>query len=504
MSLESVKDKAADVEHHEVVVVGAGFSGIGMSIALKKAGFDDVVVLDDASGPGGVWHWNTYPGVAVDIPSFSYQFSYEQQASWTRSYAKGSELKSYAELCLKKYGLTDQFRFNTRVESAKYGETDRLWRVGTSRGTLSARYLIHAGGPLSQPKYPEIAGIDSFAGEIMHTSRWDHDVELTGKRVGIIGTGASAVQIIPEIARDVAELTVFQRTPIWCLPKADFPLGKAVRTALKRVPGVQQIARLTSHAYVEAIFPFAAHYHGLLPIAKLIEPLAVGYLRTQVKDQETQKKLTPQYALGCKRPSFHNSYLATFNRDNVALETGSITEITERGVVTSGGKMHELDVLLLATGFKVTEKDALPSYELLGRTGVNLGDWWDSERLQAYQGISAPQFPNFFMTFGPYAYNGSSFFTLIEAASKHIVRLLKHARTTGAAQIEVTPEAHEKFMAKVMNRRGRQVFWQGSCSQANSYYFDKHGDVPLRPALTPEVLWRNEHFPMTDYAFTGE
>jgi cation diffusion facilitator CzcD-associated flavoprotein CzcO len=488
-------------EHYDVVIVGAGFSGLGVAIALKKAGFEDVLLLDDADGAGGVWHWNTYPGVAVDIPSFSYQFSYAQRTDWSRSYAKGAELKKYADRLVDQFDLAGQIRFGTRVTSATYDEDASAWNVGTSTGQLTATNLVHAGGPLSQPKYPEIDGLDCFAGTVMHTARWDHAATLAGKRVAIIGTGASAVQIIPSIAPEVEHLTVFQRTPIWCLPKADFPIGGPARVGLRHLPGVNRLARLVSNLFVEATFPFIAHYGGVVQVGKVLEPAALAWLRTQVADPETREKLTPRYGLGCKRPSFHNSYLSTFNRDNVALETGGIERITPRGVVTTDGAEHEVDVLLLATGFKVTEKDALPGYDVTGRNGLVIADWWEAERLQAYQGVSAPGFPNFFTTFGPYGYNGSSYFQLVEATAGHIVRVLAEARRRGAAEVEVTERAHDRYMASVRRRRGPQVFWQPSCADANSYYFTKDGDVPLRPGLTPEVRWRNAHFPLDDYAY---
>lgn len=488
--------------HHEVVIVGAGFAGIGAMIALGKAGFHDVRIVDDADGVGGVWHWNTYPGVAVDIPSFSYQFSFAQRADWTRTYAKGAELKAYAEQLVDDFDLRERIQLETRALGATYDEEAHVWSIETSNGTLTASYFIHAGGPLSQPKYPEIDGLDSFAGTVMHTSRWDHDVELSGKRVAIIGTGASAVQIIPSIAPEVADLTVFQRTPIWCLPKADFALAAPVRAGLRHVPGFKRLARLVSDGYVEATFPLLAHYNRLLHGTDLIERSALRYLRSQVEDPATREKLTPRYGLGCKRPSFHNSYLSTFNRDNVHLVTTGISSISPGGIVDSEGLEHRSDVLLLATGFKVTEKDALPSYPVVGRGGRNIQDWWDEERLQAYQGVSSPGYPNFFTLFGPYGYNGSSYFQLVEATAGHVVRVLRAARSLGATEAEVTVAAHRTYMASVHKRQKHQVFWKDSCAGANSYYFDKHGDVPLRPALTPEVRWHNTRFPLHHYAFS--
>lgn len=487
--------------HHEIVIVGAGFSGIGTAIKLREAGFDDILLIDDASGPGGVWHWNTYPGVAVDIPSFSYQFSFEQTTSWTRTYAPGRELKRYAEQCVEKYGLAASIRYNTRVEQAVFDETRDQWMIQTSQGPLTARWMIHAGGPLSQPSEPAIDGIGDFAGQIMHTSRWDHTLDLAGKRIGIIGTGASAVQVIPEIASRVAHLTVFQRTPIWCLPKPDLPLPGAVRGSLKAIPGAKAVARLASQAFVEFTFPGIVHYYERIPGIGGVEKAARAYLASQVRDPNTRDKLTPGYTLGCKRPSFHNSYLKTFNRDNVTLETNSIQQITASGIRTAEGHDHTLDVLILATGFKVTDKEAMPSYPVIGRNQVVLGDHWDEYRHHAYQGVSTAGFPNYFTTFGPYGYNGASFFTLIESSAAHIARVLKAARERDAGCVEIKYGAQEAFIDDMLSRRHRQIFHRATCHNANSYYFTRHGDVPFRAATTPEVQWKSTHFPLDDYTF---
>lgn len=488
---------------HEVLIIGAGFSGIGTAIGLDGAGMSDYRIIEAGDGVGGTWHWNTYPGIAVDIPSFSYQFSFEQSTEWSRTYAPGRELKDYAEHCVDKYGLRSRIQFDTKVLSAEFDETHGWWRVQTDPAkTLTARFLINASGVLTTPDLPDIDGVETFAGVAMHTARWDHSQDLTGKRVAVIGTGASAVQVIPEIAPKVAALTVFQRTPIWCFPKADLPLPAPIRWAM-RVPGGMALQRLASQAYVEATFPIAAQYFTVFPLAKQMESAGRAYLRRQVHDPVVRDRLTPRYAVGCKRPGFHNSYLSTFNRDNVHLVVDPIQRIAPTGVLTAGGTSHQVDVLILATGFKVMDSDNIPTFAVVGTGGQTLSRFWDEHRLQAYEGVSIPGFPNLFSVFGPYGYVGSSYFALIEAQTHHIVRCLKDARRRGATRVEISEAANARYFAEMMSKRHRQVFWQDSCRLANSYYFDKNGDVPLRPTTTVEAYWRSRRFDLDDYRFSA-
>jgi cation diffusion facilitator CzcD-associated flavoprotein CzcO len=488
---------------HEVAIIGAGFSGIGTAIKLDEAGITDWALIEAGSGVGGAWYWNTYPGIGVDIPSFSYQFSFEQRIDWSRVYAPGRELKAYAEHCVDTYGLRSRILFDTKVTGATFDDEHHLWHLTTAAGpTLTARYVVGATGVFTQPKPPDIPGIETFAGSTMHTARWNHDEDLRGRRVAIIGTGASAVQVIPSIAPEVEKLTVLQRTPIWCLPKPDARIGPRARRLLGRVPGAQGVARALSQTFVELNFPLPAHFHGVVPIAAAGERAGLRLLRRQVRDPAVREKLTPRYGLGCKRPSFSNEYLPTFNRPNVHLETTPIEEIVSSGVRTTDGTEHEIDTLILATGFHVFDKGNMPAYPVHGRDRVELSQWWDENRFQAYEGVSVPGFPNMFMILGPYGFNGASYFTLIENQARHIVRCLRRARATDSTSVEISPEANRRYFEKMLGRRDRQVFFSGTCATANSYYFDSHGDAPFRASPTLEVAWRSARFDLDDYRFT--
>ena len=487
---------------HEVAIIGGGFSGIGAAIKVAEAGIDDYVVIEAGDGVGGAWHWNTYPGIGVDIPSPSYQFSFEQKSDWSRLYARGPELKEYAEHLVDKYDVRSNVRLSTTVTSATFDDDAHIWRLEIEAGDeITARYVIGATGVFNQPRIPDIAGVEGFEGETLHTARWDHDISLEGKRVGIIGTGASAVQVIPAIAGSVEHLTVFQRTAIWCLPKPDRSLGGTVAKAVSKLPGGSRLNRLASQVFVELTFPTPLHFHRFLPLSAIGERAGRKFLAEEVHDSVVRDKLTPRYPLGCKRPGFHNTFLRTFNRDNVYLETDAIEEITAGSVRTASGEEHEFDVLIYATGFRTFEEENMPPYPVRGVGGVDLAGWWDQNRFQAYQGVSVPGFPNIFTILGPYGYNGSSYFNLIENQSRHIMRCIGRARREGATKVEVTPEANERYWRKMLSRRSWQILEQPECALANSYYFDKHGDRPFRSSPTLEVNWDSAHFNLDDYSF---
>lgn len=488
---------------YEALIVGAGFGGIGVGVALRRAGIDNFLIVDKWHAVGGTWLANTYPGVAVDIPSFIYSFSYAQRSDWSRLFAPGAELQQYAEDVVDQFGLRSRLRLRTGVEAAEWDDDAHLWRVTTDAGEeITARFVIGAVGGLEQPKSPDIEGIDDFRGTILHTARWDHDLDLAGKRVAVIGTGASALQLIPEIADVTSHLTVFQRTPIWVAPKIDFKAGRLTRTVLgNRI--VRESLRAAGNVAVE-IGLSGALLTGRKgwPAIKFAQAGLKAWMRTQVADPKLRSELTPQYMLGCKRPSMSNTYLKTFTRDDVDLVTSPIQRVTVTGVETADGRTHEIDILVCATGFKVMERGATPAFTIRGVGGRDLGDFWHENRYQAYQGVSVPGFPNAFLVIGPYAFAPGSYFWLVEATSAHAARVIAESHRRGATKAEVRQEPHDSYFAHCLERVKRLPLQTPSCAGSNTYYLNYHGDAaPLRPSTHAEMWWQNRHFPLDDYRY---
>ncbi|MGI5163662.1 flavin-containing monooxygenase [Spirillospora sp. CA-253888] len=491
---------------HEVIVVGAGFSGLCVGVQLRRKGVRDFVILDAAPSVGGVWRHNTYPGVAVDIPSATYCYSFEPNPGWTRSFAPGAEVRAYAEHVADKYKLRRHLRLSTRVERADFDEAADLWRVRTEHGELTARFLVCAVGPLDQPKNPDIPGLDDFTGKIVHTARWDHDHDLAGRRVAVIGTGASGLQVIPEIAGRAAHLDVYQRTPIWVLPKVDFPIPKAVRTLFRLAPPLQRLVRLVTTAASEVIMVLGIVHYSKVPfLVRATEAVCRAHLRRQVPDRALRRRLTPRYGFGCKRPSFSNRYFPTFLRDDVELVTDGIERVTATGVVTRDGRERPADTLVLATGFKILELGAMPPFPVTGLDCVELGEFWDRNRYQNYEGLAVPQLPNFWLMNGPYTVTGASWFSIIEAGSAHATRCIVEARRRRAARMAVKQGPHDAFTADMRRRMKGTILGQPSCASSNSYYFDRHGDSPyVRPQSGLYVWRRARTFDLDDYAYTPQ
>lgn len=489
-----------DASNQHTVIIGTGFSGLGMAIQLKGAGIEDFTILEQAGEVGGTWRDNHYPGAACDVPTYLYSFSFEQNPGWSKMFGPQKEIFDYMIRCSEKYGLRSKIKFNTAVVKAVFDDASGLWDIHTSDGNvIRARNVVSGCGGLSRPAYPDIPGLSSFKGKVFHSARWDHSVPLEGKTVAVIGTGASAIQIVPAIAPKVGKMHLFQRTPPWIIPKPDRDIGAAEQALYKRVPLLQEIVRDTLYWVMES---FAVGFVIDPRLMKLREMQSLAYLKRVVKDPVLRDKLTPKYTLGCKRILFTNDYYPAVTRPNVELVTDGITRITERGIVTADGKERELDTLVLATGFHVMEKGNMPSFDTYGSDGTELGEFWEQNRFQAYEGMAVPRFPNHWIVVGPYSVTGASWFSIAESGSRHVMRCLLEARSRRATRVEVTERAHRDYHAKVLERMPNTVFFSGNCGGSNSYYFDERGDAPLyRPAGAIEQWWHSGHFPLEDYAF---
>ncbi|WP_084529431.1 flavin-containing monooxygenase [Nocardia crassostreae] len=489
----------------EVVVIGAGFGGLGTGVELQRAGIDDFLILDKNSDIGGTWHVNTYPVVAVDIPSVYYSFSYAKPKTWSRVFAPGAEVKAYADQVADSYHLRGHIVLDTAIVGGEWDEELHLWRVTTADGlTMTARYLIGAVGGLEIPKMPDIDGVEDFAGKVVHTSRWDHDYDYAGKRIAVIGTGATALQLIPELAKTAGQLTVFQRTPIWVMPKPDFRIDWGLKQLLDLFPPLRLLLRwATAFGTDMGVAAMGVYYRRLGFLSTLATFVLRRLHRVQLRDRELAARMTPDYAFGCKRPSVSNAYLKTFTKPNVSLITDPIVKITADAVVTADGTEHPIDVLVCATGFKVMEKGATPPFPLRGRDGLELGEFWDANRFQAYQGVSVPKFPNLFLIAGPYGYAGFSYIAMIECTSRHAVRAITESRRRGASAVEIKQEPHDRYYRRCTQRHRDSLWFNSDCDKSNTYYINYQGDAAaIRPSTHIEMWWRNKHFPLDDYSYS--
>ncbi len=461
------------------VVVGAGFSGIAASIALAGLGIDHVV-LEAADDVGGTWRDNQYPGCRCDVPSHLYSFSFAPNPEWSTTYAAQAEIWEYLRNCAARFGVIERCRFGHEVLGASWDEDSARWRVSTTNGEFATDTLIGAYGPLSSPKLPDIEGLDRFGGRLVHSAHWSENDLLDGKRVAVIGTGASAVQIVPQIQPKVAQLTVFQRTPPWVLPHTNRAIRPIERAVYRRVPVAQRAVR-TGVYWLRELFAI-----GLCRTPRRLETvrkLGVRHLHNQVSDPVLRAKLLPSYTPGCKRITIANDYYPALCAPNVTLETDSIACLDETGVVTSDGRHIDADVVVLATGFHVTDHPM--AARVRGRQGRSMAEVWESDGMQAYQGTTLPDFPNCFLLAGPNTGIGhTSLIVMIEALLRYVAAALRERSRRGAATIEVTPAALASFAGRIGQRMGRTVWTTGGCQ---SWYLDRHG---RNTTLWPDFTWR--------------
>ncbi len=480
------------VNKTDVAIIGAGFGGLGVGIALKKKGINNFVIFEGESGVGGSWRTNTYPGCACDVPSNLYSYSFELNPNWPEAYSKQEDIKKYIEHCAEKYELYPFIRLNTRVTEAVFNEDSGLWRVTASDGSITeAKVLVPATGALSHPQYPDIEGQETFEGTAIHAARWDHSVDLKGKRVGVLGTGASAIQIVPSIAPDVADLKVFQRTPSWVLPRMNHPYSDELHERWSKHSFRQRLHRLKLYWLMESALPAIMWFPKLLEVG---ENLHKKNLYKAIKDPELRKKLTPDYKVGCKRTLVSDDYFPAFARDNVHLITDSIEKITPKGIMTKDGKEHELDIIVYATGYKI----GTPAYpfEVIGKNNLKLTEYW-GEQQKAYYGMSVSHFPNMLVIMGPNTGPGhTSVLVYQEAQYEYVAKYTQYLLSKNIKYLDVKESIQNKQFENFQNRM-KHSSWKSGCQ---SWYLNKDGtNSTMWPGFSFEYIHKTKKMNLDAY-----
>jgi cation diffusion facilitator CzcD-associated flavoprotein CzcO len=465
-------------EHHRVAIIGTGFSGLGMAIRLKQAGIDDFVLLERAGDVGGTWRDNTYPGCQCDVPSHLYSFSFAPNPNWTRTFSHQEEIWDYLRDCAERFEITPHVRLNHEVIDAAWDEEAGVWRLETSGGDLTAQVVVSGTGALSEPSIPELPGLESFEGAAFHSARWDHDFDLENKRVAVIGTGASSIQFVPRIQRQVESLTLFQRTPPWVLPHSDRPITDPERRAYGRLPLLQRVMRSSIYWARETFL-----LHFVRPrFAKLPERMGRRHLRKQVPDPELRRKLTPDYTFGCKRALISNDYYPALTKPNVEVVTDGIAEVRPHSVVAADGTERDVDAIIFGTGFRVHDMPVID--RLRGRDGLSLAENW-RESMQAFLGTTIAGFPNLFMLLGPNTGLGhTSVVVMVEAQIAYVMDALRAMDRHDWRTLEVREEVQRAYNERVQAGLRGTVWNAGGCA---SWYLDRSG---RNTTLWPSFTWR--------------
>ncbi|MFF8919231.1 flavin-containing monooxygenase [Streptomyces sp. NPDC015032] len=484
---------ASPGRHVSVVIVGAGFAGLGTAIRLLQEGYRDLLVLERANEVGGTWRDNAYPGCACDVPSRLYSLSFAPNPTWSRRFAPQEEIEQYLRRCVDEYDLAPSLRLGCELQRATWDPERLRWDLQTSTGPLSAGLLVMAQGPLSEPAIPSLPGLEGFTGEAFHSAQWRRDLDLRAKRVGVIGTGASAVQFIPHLQRTARHLTVFQRTPSWIAPRRDRPIPAWQRRLYQLAPPVQRLARGWEYMGREATLPALL---GHRTMAALGRREAMAHLRRQVKDPELRSKLTPDYALGCKRVLLSDNYYPALGQPNVSVVTEPIVNVVPDAVLTtphgggqaapggaaSTGTAHPVDVLIFGTGFRVT--DASYSQRVIGSDGRSLHEVWQGSP-QAHLGTTVAGFPNLFLMAGPNTGVGhTSLIYMIESQIGYLLSCLRLMRSRGLGAVDVRPATQRAFNAELQSRMAPTVWAAGGCV---GWYQDRTGRVTT---IWPASTWR--------------
>ena len=479
----------------EVAIIGAGFGGLGAAIRLKQEGRQSFAVFEKAGEVGGTWRDNRYPGCACDIPSILYSFSFEQWPHWTRHYPTQPEILDYLKRCADKHGIRPHIRFHTPVSSARFDAAEDLWRLETGAGPVTARCVIVATGPLSKAAWPDIPGRERFQGVRMHSAEWDHGVALEGKRIAVIGTGASAIQFVPQIAPKAARLSLFQRTPPWIMPKRDRPLSRLEHMVFAAAPPVQDLVRKGLFWGHEAR---AIGFVVNPTLMRRAEAVARRHIERQIADPALRAKVTPDYTLGCKRVLISNDYYPALRLPQVELVTQRIARIEESGVHLEGGRLIEADVLICGTGFQAVEPLHGDFYGLGGRS---LRQEWHERGAEAHLGVVAEGYPNLFFLLGPNTGLGHNSVVLMEEAQiEYALEAMALMRKEGRTRLQVRAEAQRAYNEEIQARIARTV-WQSGC---RSWYLREDGkNVTLWPGFVFQYLQRMRRVQTGDFVGAG-
>lgn len=482
----------SEVKQVDVAIIGAGFGGIGTGIALKKNKLNNFVIFEGEPDVGGSWRTNTYPGCACDVPSHLYSYSFEPNPDWPEAYSKQADIQKYIEHCTDKYKIRPHIRFKTKVTSANFDENRGVWRIATGDGSVTeARVLVPATGALSHPRYPDIKGRTTFKGESVHAARWKPDINLKGKRVGVLGTGASAIQIVPSIAKEVGELFVFQRTPSWVIPKGNRTFTQKEHERWAKYPWTQQAERLALYWTMESALPAIMWFPKMLEVG---EKLHRRNMNRSIKDPELRKKLTPTYKVACKRTLVSDDWFPTFTRENVHLIAEGIEQITENGIKTSDGTEHALDVLVYATGYDI----GAPAYpfEIHGMNSISLTDYWGAQR-KAYYGMSVSHFPNMLLIMGPNTGPGhTSVLIYQEAQYDYVAMYTKRLLKKGLKYMDVKEDVQNRQFEEFQNRMKNST-WLSGCK---SWYLNEDGtNSTMWPGFSFEYVLRMKKMNLDAY-----
>lgn len=483
---------------YEQIIIGAGFAGLCAAIHLKKAGENNFVILERNHALGGTWYDNHYPGAACDVESHLYSYSFEPNPNWSRNFSPQQEILNYMEHCATKYDLNKHLHLNSNITQAVFDGANGSWKVSTASGeSYSARVIISCSGGLSQPSFPNIKGLENFKGKVFHSAQWDKNFDLKNKTVAVIGTGASAIQIVPAIAEQVKDLFLFQRTPPWIMPKPDGEISSLRKWLYQNFPATQRLYRKRLYWQHELMAFGFIKRPGIL---KFFSKLSIRYLKSVVKDETLRNKLTPNYVMGCKRVLISNEYYPALVRKNVEVITEPIQQINETGILTNDDKQRNVDALILATGFQAAEE--VSRFEVKGRNGIDLNEAWKNGA-EAYLGTTVSGFPNMFLVVGPNTGLGhSSMILMIEAQVKLIMESIKALQQSKAKFIDVKKSAQQEFNDEIQEQLKSTVWQTGGCV---SWYQTKNGkNVTLWPGYTFAFMKRTEKFEAEKYEMVGE